>query len=365
MAVDCNYHKIDLPQIVYAKNQNSRYCCGGGILSGLLSGGGCVRGNNFTGGLVTGGILAGIVLLANRFSQGGGLLSGLLGGCSILGGNWLSEASSLLGGSGYCGIPTTMEEFATIFSYSPLGQYQLAMEQEATITKLSEELKPTVDKAIEESGVKIEKDSVEYKDVLAKAGAIKTANPKISDAELKTRLKNYTIASNIDDKLDYLATKEIDKIDIPDGTTEGKSKNAYLNLGKGYVELMDNDCNGKVTVEEFVKHESSNKLLKPEAVEEAKEKAKIIFDILDENRNGNLDAEEFAAYNHMVAIWDDNEVNTANDITTEENTKHAEAQKAVVNDLMSENTELNEDTNSYYSRYYAHLRQFRDLTNPE
>ena len=361
MSVTCNYHNIDLPQIVYAKNSNGKRCCGGGIFSGLFSGRGC-GGNRLVNGLITGGILTGAAILFNKAFNKGGFFSGMLD--CLGGGSWMGGATSFLGGmGGYCGVPTSMAEFATLFACSPLGQLQATIAEEDALAKLTEELKPLVDKAIEDSGLEIEKGSVEYKDVLAKAGAIKTAKPEISDDELKTRLKNYAIASDYDDKLIDLATEKINTITMSDGTSDEEIKDDYLTLGKGYVQLMDGDCNGEVSASEFIKHEVAilGKDIDAEDKKKAEKQSNAIFALLDTNQDNKLDAEEFAAYHHMQATYTDTETDTANDLTAAENETYANAQLAAVNNLLNEESQGVEAA-EFREKYEEHLALFKEET---
>lgn len=323
----CNYPE----QNTYIFNTDSNVqsnghgCCRGNntIWNSFLSfnRGSCNHGSgNFWDALLTGGI----------FAVGGLILDKLFGGCAQLT-PW-GGMGSFIGGCDFTGgYGGWSGGFENVLMQGPMGGLLKNLEITRTATEKREkklaEHKPIINKAIEASGIAIGAKSVRYYEILDKCVAIKTANPNITDTELQTRLENFTRARDHEVELTYYASgnkKEDLTVCDADETQE-----TYEKLGKGYAELLDTNSDGKVEVEEFVKHEAQ---IAPANKKKEAEKAAItMFAVIDTNNDHKLDAKELAAYNYLSATCTDEEgTETAEDITEAEFEKWGEEAVSLV-----------------------------------
>lgn len=305
--------------------------CGGGLFSG-----GC--GNNFWGSFATGAVLTVVSnIVSNVFcnigqSCGQIFSGGYTGGWCDFGG-WGGGFGDLACWGLGTGILPNSPIAQGLAQLDQIEQERLAYE--AKFEKYS----GVVNNVLEATEIEAKENSPFYTGLLNKCDAIKTANPNITDAELQARLENFAKASEYDFKLVTLGNSDTSEITVCE--TDNK-KEAYKQLGKGYVELMDENHDGKTTLAEFVKYETKGSTDVKE-----QDAASKIADLLDGNKDGKLDEAELAAYCWMNSTCkdstepaeDETEVqDTAEKLTKEENSAFADTLDKVAN-KSEENTE--------------------------
>ena len=239
-------------------------------------------------------------------------------------GNWCNGLSFGNWGGGFdFGMGNWFGGFDQVMANSPLGWAFAGIEKTRQETEeykeKAEKYKTVINGALEATDLKDKSKNIMsqfYKDLVNKCEAIKTANTSITDAELQTRIENLLTASEHDSNLTtYLTSDKKEDLTVCE---IGKEQETFSKIGKGYVELLDANTDGKVEVTEFATYEAQVAKGTSE-YEAAKEAAITMFALIDENNDDCLDAAELAAYNHLMTTYKDAEgTSTAEDLTKEE-----------------------------------------------